>query len=315
MAQQSARGFGKSEARQRQGEVQRGRRRELHVLRRARRVHQAGQGRFAGCRHAPSLERRQRTPHRAMNPEADGRVAGPGGRGFGPASGRSPAFGTRHRETPRILLAFLVLAWVFPIVARAASPDFGVALEETVRNLSALVRTDTVSPPGNETRAAEFLKAILEREGIPAEILAVEPARGNLVARLKGSGKRRPLLLMGHTDVVGVEREKWTVDPFGAVQKDGFLYGRGAMDDKGMTVSLLEVFVWLRRLKVPLDRDVVFLACAGEESNTQVGIDFMVKEHWDKIACEFAFNEGGRIREEQGAVKYVGVATAEKVPR
>jgi acetylornithine deacetylase/succinyl-diaminopimelate desuccinylase-like protein len=197
----------------------------------------------------------------------------------------------------------------------AASPDFAVAREETVRNLAAFIRVDTSNPPGNETRGAEFIKQLLDQEGIPSEILALEPARGNIVARLKGSGKKRPLLLMGHMDVVGVERDKWTVDPFAGVIKDGYLYGRGAIDDKGMTIALLHTFITLKRLNVPLDRDVIFLACAGEESSTHVGIDFMVAKHWDKIACEFALNEGGRILEENGRVKYVAVATAEKVPR
>ncbi|MBI3879071.1 MAG: M20/M25/M40 family metallo-hydrolase [Verrucomicrobia bacterium] len=199
--------------------------------------------------------------------------------------------------------------------ARAAAPDFKAALDETVRNLTTFIQTDTVSPPGNETRGAELLKSLLEREGIAAEILALESTRGNVVARLKGSGKRKPLLLMGHIDVVGVEREKWTVDPFAGVQKDGYLYGRGAIDNKGMTTSLLQIFILLKRLDVPLDRDVIFLACAGEESTTSVGIDFMVKNHWDKIAAEFCLNEGGRMFEEKGAIKFVGVATGEKVPR
>ncbi|MBI5775187.1 MAG: M20/M25/M40 family metallo-hydrolase [Verrucomicrobia bacterium] len=199
--------------------------------------------------------------------------------------------------------------------AERRTPDFAAARDEVVKNLSGFIQVDTVSPPGNETRGADYLKAILDREGIAAEIFELEKGRGNLVARLKGSGKKKPLLLMGHIDVVGVEREKWTVDPFAAVQKDGFIYGRGAIDDKGMTASLLQVFISLKRLGVPLDRDVIFLACAGEESSTSVGIDFMVAKHWDKIAAEFCINEGGRLFEENGAIKYVGVATGEKVPR
>jgi acetylornithine deacetylase/succinyl-diaminopimelate desuccinylase-like protein len=199
--------------------------------------------------------------------------------------------------------------------APAAQPDFTAALDESIKHLTSFIQVDTVNPPGNETRGAEFLKAILDREGIPAEIVALEAKRGNLVARLKGSGRKKPLLLMGHLDVVGVERDRWTVDPFAGVIRDGYLYGRGAIDDKGMTIALLQTFVLIKRLNVPLDRDVIFLACAGEEGTTHVGIDFMVSKHWDKIACEFALNEGGRIFEENGAVKYVAVATSEKVPR
>lgn len=195
------------------------------------------------------------------------------------------------------------------------SPDFAAAHLETVKILTEFIRVDTVNPPGNETRGAEFLKAIFDKEGIASEIFYLEKSRGNIVARIKGNGKKKPLMLMGHLDVVGVEREKWTVDPFAGVIKDGYLYGRGASDDKGMTSVCLEVFMLLHRLKIPLDRDVIFLAEAGEEGTTHVGIDFMVAKHWDKIECEFALNEGGGIKEVDGRVQYVGVSTTEKVPR
>ena len=200
-------------------------------------------------------------------------------------------------------------------VPRADKPDFAAVREEAVRILSGFIQVDTSNPPGNETKGAEYLRSILDREGIPSEIFELEPGRGNIVARLKGNGKKRPLLLMGHIDVVGVEREKWTVDPFGGVVKDGYVYGRGASDDKGMTSACLEVFLLLHRLKVPLDRDVIFLSEAGEEGAAQAGIDFMVAKHWDKIECEYALNEGGSIFQVGGKVKYVGVATTEKVSR
>jgi acetylornithine deacetylase/succinyl-diaminopimelate desuccinylase-like protein len=205
---------------------------------------------------------------------------------------------------------------LLPFAAVAApNPDFAAAHKETVDILSNFIKVDTSNPPGNETKGAQFLKSYLDKAGIPAEILELEAGRGNLVAKLKGNGKKKPLLLMGHLDVVGVEREKWSVDPFAGVIKDGFVYGRGAADDKGMTSVCLEIMLLLHRLKVPLDRDVIFLAEAGEEGTTHVGIDFMVEKHWDKIACEFALNEGGAIREEGGRVRYVGVSTTEKVPR
>ena len=180
--------------------------------------------------------------------------------------------------------------------------------------MRAFVRIDTSNPPGNETRGAEFLKAILDKAGIPAELLGDNPARLNLVARLKGSGKKRPLVLMGHLDVVGIERDKWTVEPFAGVMQDGFLYGRGASDDKCMTTVCLEVMLLLKRLNVPLDRDVIFVAEADEESSSR-GIIELIEKHWDKIDCEFALNEGGGIVEENGKVRYVGVSTSEKVPR
>lgn len=225
------------------------------------------------------------------------------------------------QRSTRMMLAFapvLALLASSP-VARAfvklASPDFAAARDEVVSILSGFVRIDTSNPPGNETKGAEYLKSILDREGIASEIFEMERGRGNIVARLKGNGKKRPILLMGHIDVVGVEREKWTVEPFGGVVKDGYLYGRGASDDKGMTSACLEVFLLLHRHKVPLDRDVIFLAEAGEEGTSSVGIDFMVQQHWDKIECEYALNEGGMIYAPNGKVKYIGVATTEKVPR
>ena len=209
----------------------------------------------------------------------------------------------------------LLVLLFFAISAPAAQPDFKAALKETIDILSGFIKVDTSNPPGNETKGAIYLKAFFDREGIPSEILELEPGRGNIVARLKGNGSKKPLLLMGHIDVVGVEREKWTVDPFAATIKDGYIYGRGAADDKGMTSVCLEIMLLLHRLKIPLDRDVIFLAESGEESSTHVGIDFMVKQHWDKIDCEFALNEGGRIFQKSNRVQYVGVATTEKVPR
>ena len=226
-----------------------------------------------------------------------------------------------RQRLPRTILA---LAAVLALLAagslasafdKPAAPDFAAARDEVVKILSGFVRIDTSNPPGNETKGAEYLKSILDRDGIASEVFEMEPGRGNIVARLKGSGKKRHILLMGHIDVVGVEREKWTVDPFGGLVKDGYLYGRGSSDDKGMASACLEVFLLLHRLKVPLDRDVIFLAEAGEEGTSTVGIDFMVQQHWDKIDCEYALNEGGMIYAPNGKVKYVGVATTEKVPR
>src|SRR4029077_15665147 len=136
-----------------------------------------------------------------------------------------------------------------------------------------------------------------------------------IVARLKGNGSKRPLLLMGHLDVVGVERDKWTVDPSASCMKDGYLYGRGSRDDKAMDAANLEVFLELHRRKIPLDRDVILLAEAGEAGTTQYGIDFMGAKHWDKIDCEYVPNEGGGLHETNGKVDYLSVGTTEKVPR
>src|SRR5215475_8688555 len=213
------------------------------------------------------------------------------------------------------IMAILPTASLILAYEKPPTPDFNAAREETVKILAGFVRIDTSNPPGSETKGAEYLKSILDREGIPSEIFEMESGRGNIVARLKGNGKKKPLLLMGHIDVVGVEREKWTVDPFGGIVKDGYLYGRGSSDDKSMDAANLEVFLLLHRLKVPLDRDVILLAEAGEEGTTQFGIDFMVQKHWEEIACEYALNEGGDIPEEDGKTQYVAVSTTQKVPR
>ncbi|HEX4604299.1 MAG TPA: M20/M25/M40 family metallo-hydrolase [Candidatus Angelobacter sp.] len=217
------------------------------------------------------------------------------------------------RFQTRILFAVLVLS---PLaLAQQTAPDFTTAQTEAVKFLGELVKIDTSNPPGNEVRAAEYIKSVLAAEGITARIFESAPGRGNVVARIKGTGKKKPLLLMGHIDVVGVERDKWTVDPFAATVKDGYLYGRGSIDDKAMDAANLEVFLLLHRMKIPLDRDVILLAEAGEEGTTQFGIDFMVAQHWDEIACEYALNEGGDIVEENGKVQYVAVSTTQKVPR
>jgi acetylornithine deacetylase/succinyl-diaminopimelate desuccinylase-like protein len=216
----------------------------------------------------------------------------------------------------RLLIASsLVLCLGVATVSAQSAPNFTASRDEAVRFLSELVKIDTSNPPGNETRAAEYIKSVLAAEGIQAQIYESAPGRGNLVARLKGSGRKPPLLLMAHLDVVGVERDKWTVDPFAAVTKEGYLYGRGSVDDKSMDAANLEVFIQLHRLKVPLDRDVILLAEAGEEGTTQFGIDFMVQKHWEEIECEYALNEGGDIPEEHGKVQYVAVSTTQKVPR
>ena len=178
-----------------------------------------------------------------------------------------------------------------------------------------LVKINTSNPPGNEAQAAQYLKGLLAAEGISSEIFESAPGRGNLVARLKGNGKARPLMLMAHLDVVGVERDKWTVDPFAGTIKDGYIYGRGASDDKGMLAANVAAFLQLSREKVPLDRDIILLAEAGEEGTPRYGIEYMIENHWDKIDCEYVINEGGAIHLQNGSVNYVAIATTEKVPR
>jgi acetylornithine deacetylase/succinyl-diaminopimelate desuccinylase-like protein len=187
---------------------------------------------------------------------------------------------------------------------------------EAIGWLQDLIRINTSNPPGNELVAAKYLASILDREGIHSEIFESTPGRGFLVARLSSSAvpdPSRALLLMGHLDVVGVDKSKWTVDPFGGVIQGNYLYGRGAFDDKGMTAANLAVFVALKRANARLSRDVILLAEGDEEAGGAEGMKFAVEKHWDKIAAGYAINEGGRVVVKDGKVQYVGIQTSEKV--
>ena len=216
---------------------------------------------------------------------------------------------------------FCGLFFAFAVMASIARADERYPVEwdkvaaETVKHFDALLKIDTSNPPGNETKAADYLKQTLEADGITVKILALEPERANLVARIRGNGSKRPILVMGHTDVVGVQREKWTVDPFGAVHKDGYVYGRGAVDDKDNVVACLMLMLTLKRQGVKLDRDVIFLAESGEEGFANAGIKHVIDKHWDEIDCEFALAEGGGGLIKNGKPHLVRLATTEKVGR
>jgi acetylornithine deacetylase/succinyl-diaminopimelate desuccinylase-like protein len=184
---------------------------------------------------------------------------------------------------------------------------------EILERYRALIQIDTTA--GHETRAVDYLKKLIEAEGIQTKTFALDSNRANLVARIKGSGSKRPLLIFAHTDVVGVQREKWPVDPFGAVMKDGYIWGRGSKDDKPVLTANLIVLIMLKRLGVQLDRDVIFLAESGEEADTVgVGMNYMVREHMNEIDAEFAMTEGGGGTVEGTRVTRVNIGTAEKLP-
>jgi acetylornithine deacetylase/succinyl-diaminopimelate desuccinylase-like protein len=225
-------------------------------------------------------------------------------------------------SAPPLGLLFLALVLALSLASIALSQtrerypvDWSKAGPESVEHFINLLRVDTTNPPGNETKAAQYLQSVLAKEGIESKLLALDPDRANLVARIKGNGTKRPVLIMGHTDVVGVQREKWSTDPFSATRKDGYIYGRGATDDKDNVTAGLMLMLLLKRHNVKLDRDIIFLAEAGEESSTRFGIDFLVENHWPEIEAEFALAEGGVTLTRNGKVRYVGVSTAEKVLR
>jgi acetylornithine deacetylase/succinyl-diaminopimelate desuccinylase-like protein len=193
--------------------------------------------------------------------------------------------------------------------------DWETVGEEALQHLSQLVQIPSINPPGDETSVAEYVRDALAEDGIDSKLFWSDPERANLVARVEGNGSRQPILIMGHTDVVGVQAERWEKDPFGGERKDGWLYGRGSLDDKDSVAAGIIVMKLLKRHGIELDRDIIFLAESGEEGTPEVGINFMVEHHWDEIAAEFALAEGGGGIEEDGHAHVVGVQTTEKMPR
>ena len=211
-------------------------------------------------------------------------------------------------------LAFSCLTAVSLAKAQAPQIDWNAIEAETMQHFQALLRFDTSDPPGNEKPAADYLRQVLEKEGIPVTVLALEPHRPSIVARLKGNGTKKPLLLMAHTDVVNVDPKKWTHPPFSATREGGYVYGRGTVDDKDNVVTALMTMLMLKRMSVPLDRDVIFLAESGEEGSTRVGIQFLVNQHYPQIDAEYCFAEGGGVTRKEGKVIFASVQTLEKIP-
>ena len=183
----------------------------------------------------------------------------------------------------------------------------------TARLLQEVIAIDTSNPPGKEGELANMLAAKLKPLGFEIDIIPTpEEGKAHLIARLRGNGSKKPLLLAAHADVVGVEREKWTLDPFAGVIKDGYVYGRGAIDFKGGVAVFTRAVMMLAEKKVPLDRDVILLVEADEEGG-KYNTMWLAQNHWDKIDCEFSLNEGGWIlKDDNGKVDYVSISTADK---
>src|SRR5258707_4073046 len=172
---------------------------------------------------------------------------------------------------------------------------------------------DTWIPPVNESRVAEYLRQVADSHGIPAELVGGDSRRLNLVARLKGTGKGRPLLLVAHSDVVPVDRSQWTADPFSAEMRNGYIYGRGTQDDKSLLAAELAVMVEIKRRKIHLSRDLILLSEADEEEGS-TGMQWMIQHQYSKIDAEFALNEGGYILETKEGPKVFQVKTTANSP-
>ncbi len=218
----------------------------------------------------------------------------------------------------RALLCLTIIVNLAP--GATGAPDRKIDWEEVRREALELfiqyLKIDTTNPPGNEIRAARFFADICRREGIEHQVFEPFPGRGTIWARLRGDGSRRPIILLNHTDVVPHDKRFWTVEAFGGVVKDGFIYGRGAMDMKSLGMAQFVALLTLKRARIPLKRDVIFLATADEEAGGMKGAEWFVKNHRELIAgAEFLFNEGGNnIIDPSGRVLAIGVGPAEKAP-
>lgn len=210
----------------------------------------------------------------------------------------------------RAALVGAVLTAVLIAALRAQSTP---PLTPTAALLQELIRVDTSNPPGHEGAIDDLLIAKLRPLGFEITVVPTPVAgKSHLIARLRGDGSRRPVLLASHADVVGVEKDKWTVDPFGAVVRDGRIYGRGAIDFKGGIAVFARAVMQLAENKVALGRDVIFVVEADEES-APYNTTWLAQTHWADLDCEFALNEGGWVMaDDNGHVRYVSVSTADK---
>jgi acetylornithine deacetylase/succinyl-diaminopimelate desuccinylase-like protein len=184
--------------------------------------------------------------------------------------------------------------------------------DEVTTLLRDLIRIDTTNPPGNEVAAAEYLAGVLEKEGFKCELLESKPGRGNVITRLKGSGEKPSVLLLSHLDVVAANPKEWSVDPFGGTVKDGFVWGRGALDMKSLTALEAMVMKLLKRHNVKLKGDVILAATADEEKGGNLGAGWITQNHPEKIKADYVINEGGGLAVPVGGKNMFTIQTAEK---
>ena len=198
------------------------------------------------------------------------------------------------------------------LIFSPADIDWTKAQSEAVQLLQELIRIDTTNPPGNELTTARHIEKVLQADGIQTWILNVAPGRANLYARIKGDGSKRPLILLSHTDVVMADAARWSIPPFSGELRDGFVYGRGAIDMKGTAAVHVTLMRLLKRHKVPLKRDVILLAVADEEAGGS-GAASVIKDYPDLIrGAEFLLNEGDVAYVKNGKLQQYGVDVMEK---
>ena len=186
-------------------------------------------------------------------------------------------------------------------------------VEREVTNLlSDLIRINTTNPPGNETEAAKYLAETLEKEGFKCELFESAPGRGSIITRIKGTGEKPNLLLLSHLDVVAANPKEWSVDPFEGVVKNGFVWGRGALDMKSMTAMEVMVMKLLKRNKMKLKGDVILAATADEEKGGEAGAGWLVRNHPEKIRADYVINEGGGLAIPIEGKNIYTIQTAEK---
>ncbi len=207
----------------------------------------------------------------------------------------------------RRLCALLLLSAIGVADDNRSLPD------RTRQYLVDLIKIDSSNPPGNETAIANYLKQIADSHAISCDLMGNDEKRKNFVARLKGYGRGRPLLLMAHSDVVPVERKEWTVDPFSGELRNGYIFGRGVEDDKSLLAAEIAVMVEIKRRNIKLGRDVILLSESDAEGNSS-GIQWMLQHAYPKIEAEFALNEGGSILESKDGPKIFQIQTTEKIP-
>ncbi|GAB4347480.1 MAG: M20/M25/M40 family metallo-hydrolase [Candidatus Abyssubacteria bacterium] len=189
--------------------------------------------------------------------------------------------------------------------------EWNAVTDEAATYLVNLIKFNTTNPPGNEIDCARYIAELCSKEGIEPMVFESVPGRGNVIARLRGDGSKKPLLLMSHIDVVYADPSRWEVPPFSGEIRDGFIWGRGTLDTKGLTVMHLMAMFLLKRSGARLKRDIIFMANADEETGGKYGAGWVVDNHFDKIQSEFALNEGGVGLRMNGKVMFL-CANAEK---